>query len=145
MSHKDEALSLFEKKYYCSQAVLAAFADECGISKEQALKTAGCFGGGMRKGEVCGALTGALMVLSLMFGGTDPLDREELNKLTDKMMEGFAAANGSYICNDLLGFDISKKEGADAAREKGLFKDFCPLMVASAVDILEEIIKQKDI
>lgn len=145
MKHKEEALSLFDQKYHCSQAVLAAFAGECGVTKEQALKSAGCFGGGMRKGEVCGACTGALMVLGLMFGGTDPTDHEELNKLTDKMMEAFAAENGSYICNDLLGIDISKKEEAEKARESGLFREFCPKMVASAVDILEEIIKQKDI
>lgn len=39
------------------------YADECGLTEEQALKLGGCFGDGMRKGEVCGACTGALLVL----------------------------------------------------------------------------------
>ena len=55
-----------------------------------------------------------------------------------------AQANGSYICNDLLGYDVSTPEGAQSAREDGLFTDFCPKMVASAVDILEEIIKEME-
>jgi len=58
-THKEKALQLFADKFHCSQAVLAAFADECGITEEQALKLGACFGSGMRKGEVCGACTGA--------------------------------------------------------------------------------------
>ena len=44
-----------------------------------------------------------------------------------------------YVCRDLLGCDISSEEGVLYAREKGLFKDICPRMVESAVDILEEM------
>ena len=38
MTHKEKALQLFADKFHCSQAVLAAFAGECGITEEQALK-----------------------------------------------------------------------------------------------------------
>ena len=62
MTHKEIASGLFESKYHYSQAVLAAFAGECGLTEIQALKLGACFGSGMRKGEVCGACTGALMV-----------------------------------------------------------------------------------
>ncbi|MCQ2595593.1 MAG: C-GCAxxG-C-C family protein [Treponemataceae bacterium] len=48
--------------------MLASFADECGITEEQAIKLGSYFGTGMRKGEVCGAVTGALMVLGLLYG-----------------------------------------------------------------------------
>ncbi len=51
-------------------------------------------------------------------------------------------AIGSYICNNLLGYDISTPEGRQKARNEGLFTEFCPKMVASAVDILEEIIEE---
>ena len=61
MTHIEKATELFDKKFHCSQAVLAAFADELGITEQQALKIGACFGSGMRKGEVCGACTGALM------------------------------------------------------------------------------------
>ncbi|MBR4605529.1 MAG: C_GCAxxG_C_C family protein [Lachnospiraceae bacterium] len=55
-------------------------------------------------------------------------------------MDRFAQANGTCICNELLGCDITTPEGVRCARENGLFKEFCPKMVASAVDILESII-----
>ena len=68
MKHTEIASELFSKRYYCSQAVLAAFAEELGMTKKQALRVAACFGGGMCKAEVCGACTGALMALGLKYG-----------------------------------------------------------------------------
>ena len=58
MTHKELALDYFDRKFHCSQAVLAAFKDEIGLTEKQALKLGACFGSGMRKGEVCGACTG---------------------------------------------------------------------------------------
>ena len=145
MTHKEKALLFFKRKFHCSQAVLAAYAEECGISEEQALKLGACFGSGMRKGEVCGACTGALMVLGLMYGHCDENDlsgKQLANEINDKMMDRFAAACGSYICNDLLKCDISTAEGITYAMENKLFTEFCPHMVANAVEILEQIIKE---
>lgn len=65
---RDKAIEYISQKMHCSQAVLAAFSEECGISEEQAFKLGSCFGSGMRKGEVCGACTGALMALGLLYG-----------------------------------------------------------------------------
>ncbi|NLK96686.1 MAG: C_GCAxxG_C_C family protein [Epulopiscium sp.] len=147
MTHKEKALEYFNKKFHCSQAVLAAFADECGLTEEQALKLGACFGSGMRKGEVCGACTGALMVLGLLYGQFDKADTESrltANKVNDKMMNGFAEVCGSYICNDLLKCDISTKEGVEYARANNLFTEFCPMMVANAVDVLEKIIEDQN-
>ena len=145
MTHKEKALSYFSEKFHCSQSVLAAFADECGLTEEKALKLGACFGGGMRKGEVCGACTGALMVLGALYGQSDSSDidsRMLANKVNDEMMERFAEKCGSYICNDLLKCDISTPEGVEYAKDNNLFTEFCPIMVANAVDILEEIIKE---
>ena len=142
-NHKEKALQYFADKFHCSQAVLAAYSEECGITEEQALKLGSCLGSGMRKGEVCGACTGALLVLGLLFGQShkgDLTERQRSNTVNDMMMDRFKEENGSYICNDLVGCDMSSPEGVQYAREKGLFTDFCPKMVASAVDILEEII-----
>ena len=146
-SKRDRAIEYFTAKMHCSQAVLAAFSEECGISEEQAFRLGSCFGSGMRKGEVCGACTGALMVLGLLYGQKhigDPQEREVSNRINDMMMSRFVKINGSYICNDLLGYDVSTSEGAQQAREKGLFTEFCPKMVASAVDILEGIIEEME-
>lgn len=130
---------------HCSQAVLAAFADECGITKQQAFRLGSCFGSGMRKGEVCGACTGALMVLGLLFGQDkigDIQGRERSNKVNDLMMNRFREVCGSCICNDLLGCDVSTPQGVQFAKDNNLFTEFCPKMVANAVDIVEEIIGQ---
>ena len=61
----------------------------------------------------------------------------------DKMMDRFAQVCGSYLCNDLLGCDISTNEGVKYARENRLFTEFCPEMVANAVDVLEQIISEQ--
>ena len=147
VTHKEKAVDYFNRKFHCSQAVLAAFAPECGLTEEQALKLGACFGSGMRKGEVCGACTGALMVLGSLYGQydkADPESRERANKVNDLMMEGFAKKCGSYICNDLLKCDISTPEGRKFALDNNLFTEFCPIMVANAVDVLEEIIASMD-
>lgn len=144
MNHVNRAKELFEQKYHCSQAVLAAFADELDITEKQALKIGGCFGGGMCKGEVCGACTGALMVLGLKYGQCeiDDLDsRLKTNDVTVRFLELFRNENGSYLCKELLGCDLATQEGKAYAREHNLFVEFCPAMVASAVKIVEQLIK----
>lgn len=147
MNHKEKALDYFNKKFHCSQAVLAAFADECGLTTEQALKLGACLGSGMRRGEVCGACTGALMVLGSLYGQYDISDTESrlrANEVNDKMMNRFAELCGSYICNDLLKCDISTEEGKKYARDRNLFTEFCPTMVGNAVEILEKIIQEQE-
>ena len=51
--------------YNCCQSVLIPFCRECGISEETAYRLGSQFGGGMKMGSVCGAVTGALMVLGM--------------------------------------------------------------------------------
>ena len=141
---KEKALEYFTDHMHCSQSVLAVFSEECGITEEQAFRLGSCFGSGMRKGNVCGACAGALMVLGFLYGETrvnDPEGRKRTNELNDLMMDRFSEANGSCICNDLLGCDIRTPEGVQYARDHHLFTEFCPKMVASAVEILEDIIQ----
>ena len=144
--HREKALQCFTDDLHCSQSILAAFSKECGITEEQAFRLGSCFGSGMRKGNVCGACTGALMVLGFMYGETHAGDREgrqRTNRLNDMMMERFSEANGSCLCNELLGCDIRTPEGVQYARDRHLFTEFCPKMVASAVEILEGIIRER--
>ena len=146
MTHIEKANELFGRKFHCSQAVFAAFSDELGLTQEQALKIGACFGGGMRKGEVCGACTGALMALGLKYGQADEQDIEsrlKTNEVTDKFMSEFKMENGSYMCKELLGCDLSTKEGAAEAIDKNLFIEFCPKMVESATKIAEMILMEK--
>ena len=136
MNPIEEAVQLFESGYVCSQAVFAAFSEDLGLPKEQALKIGACFGSGMRKAEVCGACTGALMALGLKYGE----NKEKSNEVCNKFLDEFKNENGSFICRDLLGCDISTPEGVKYARDNNLFKEICPKMVESAAKITENII-----
>lgn len=144
MDHVEKAKQYFAQKYHCSQSVLAAFADEVGLTEEQALKLGGCFGGGMCKGEVCGACTGALMALGMKYGQTDISDMESRNRsraLAIELLDTFRQENGSYICSELLKCNMATDEGRQQAAENGLFKRSCPEYVASAAVILERLLK----
>lgn len=145
MTHTDKAKKYFEQKYQCSQAVLASFSEELGLTEKQALKLGGCFGGGMYKGEVCGACTGALMAIGLKFGQFEPNDIESKQKakdLTVKFLDLFSAENGSYLCKDLLGCDLSTEQGKKIAVDNNLFTEFCPKMVESAVKLTEQLMNE---
>lgn len=139
MSKVNDAVDLFLDKYRCSQAVFAAFSEDFGLPKEDALKIGACFGSGMRKGEVCGACTGALMALGLKYGDS----KEKSDEVCEKFLNEFEKENSSYICRDLLNCDISTPEGVSYALEKNLFKEFCPKMVESAAIITEKIINDE--
>lgn len=145
MNHIELAKQYFEQKYHCSQAVLAAFAEDLGLTEEQALKLGACFGGGICKGEVCGACTGALMALGLKFGQSvvgDMESRKKTNDITIEFLDTFKQENGSYICKELLGCDLATDAGKKLALEKQLFTEFCPKMVESATMIAEKLFKR---
>jgi len=144
MNKIEQAEKYFDEGFACSQAVLAAFCREYHLPKETALRLADGFGGGIaRQGLTCGAVTGAVMVLSLKYGRTKPQNQPAKKKLNDKIqqfIQQFQAHHQTINCNDLLGVDISTKLGLDAATQKNLFKIQCPKYVKSAAHILTEIL-----
>lgn len=145
MSERSEkAIACFED-FNCAQSVIATCGPELGLDRESALRVAGGFGGGMgRLGEVCGAVTGAFMVIGLKHGKSSPEDdvnetKEKAYALVYEFGNRFRACNGSILCRELLGCDPGTPEGSAQAREKGLFSDLCPKLVQSAVAILEQM------
>jgi C_GCAxxG_C_C family probable redox protein len=139
----ETAVSRFAEGFNCSQAVFSAFAESLGIEETDALRIAAGFGGGMgRMAEICGAVTGALMVLGMKYGGTTP-DREAKERVYQQVREfaaRFRARHGSLVCRDLLGCDISTAAGHQSAREQNLFTSRCPPFVRGAAEILEELL-----
>lgn len=143
MDHVTKAVQYYEEGYMCSQAVFAAFAEQFGISEKQALQIGACFGGGMNKGEVCGACTGALMVLGMKYGQFDLLDaasRAKGSAVAVKFLDEFEKNKGSYVCRDILGCDLRTEEGRNYARSNGLFGTLCPEMVRAAAEIVAEML-----
>ena len=136
------AVDKFVEGYNCAQSVVFAFHDECGLSEDAALKVSGGFGGGMgRKQEVCGAVTGGIMILGLRRERAtrgSPVT-EDLFRATREFMDGFAARNGSYLCRDLLsGYDLSSAEGYRRIVEAGLFAKVCKECVRCAEEMIEK-------
>ena len=73
MNHAERARENFLKGYNCAQSVAIAFAAEMGKSEEEVARLASSFGGGMGKlREVCGAVSGALLVYGALRGYSDP-------------------------------------------------------------------------
>jgi C_GCAxxG_C_C family probable redox protein len=138
-----QAVSCFNEGFNCSQAVLSTLGPEMGLDREAALRVAGMFGGGMgHLGNVCGAVTGAFMVIGLKYSKIQDGENEKRDRgyaLVRQFAEEFTAHNGSIVCKELLGCDLSTPEGSAQAREKELFRDLCPKLVQSAVEILEQM------
>src|SRR5512143_2750203 len=108
----------FAKGLNCSQAVFAAFAAQLGLSEEVALRIASPFGGGIaRRGQTCGALTGALMAFGLKYGNDSPEAKEETYRIAEQFIRRFEETHGGILCRELLGYDVSTQEGLQAARE----------------------------
>ncbi len=144
MNRKERALGLFKEGFSCSQAVAAVFAEEHGLPIETALRIAQGFGGGMaRLGETCGAVTGAIMIIGLKHGRTRPEDaaaKERTYALVGELFRRFRSRHGALPCRDLLGCDMGTVEGRKIADDGKLHETLCPLLIASAVDILEDIL-----
>ena len=143
-SRKEIATEYFDNNFNCAQAVFTTFAVEEGMPEELALKIATQVGGGCRKGEVCGAVSGALMVLGLKHGHYHldaPEEKAAAYRLSEEFMDRFIEKQGTVVCRELLGYNVSKPEDMVKIRELGLFHSKCPEMIRCATEILEEMLK----
>lgn len=139
-----EAVSRFMRGYNCAQAVSSVFADDAGVPEEVVLRAATGFGGGVgHTGGACGAVSGGVLVIGLLFGSTGPDEKEAKDlayALTREFIARFARKNGTVSCTELLGCDLSTDEGLARAREQNLTRTLCPRYIEDAVEILEEVL-----
>lgn len=144
MSKVDQAVGCFCGGAACSQAIAAIYGPDFGLPREQAMKLASGFAGGMRLGETCGAVTGAFMVLGLKFAGPHCDQRDGRGNVYAALADfvaRFQQRNRTVVCKQLLGCDISTAEGAQKATRDGLFRTICPNLVKDAAEILEEMLQ----
>ena len=144
MDHKIKAAELFLDGYNCAQAVAVAFCDVTGLSESQAAKMASSFGGGIGGlREVCGAVSGMMMVLGSLYGYDQP-DNEQKKALyarAQALAESFRAQAGSLICRDLLAhmpvFSNPTPETAALYAKRP-----CVFMVMTAAELLDGFIAE---
>ncbi|MGB9892858.1 MAG: C-GCAxxG-C-C family protein [Candidatus Saccharicenans sp.] len=142
----DKAKKYFKEGFSCSQAVFAPYAVDQGLPEKKALKLSQVLGGGMsHMGLTCGAVTGALLALSLYFGRSRAEDREAkylTYALAQKFCQRFVELHGSINCSDLIGCSLKTPHGLALANEQGLFDKYCPELIADACRLLEELIRE---
>ena len=142
MNKADRAEELFRMGYNCSQSVYAAFAEELDMSVEEAAKRASPFGAGFGKlREVCGAVSGMVLVLGDLCGyqdATDAAGKQALYALVQQMCGSFEASEGSLICRDLLGLAEGEDLAEPAVRTEEYYQSRpCVGACRRAAEILE--------
>jgi C_GCAxxG_C_C family probable redox protein len=144
MTKADDALACFMSGFTCSSAVFSAFSGELGLDPETAKKCSCGFGAGISKtGNLCGAVSGAILVIGLKFGKTkkgDDAATEKTRTLVRQFMHEFTERHGSVNCTELLGYNLSNPDEYERARESRLFVTKCPELVRDATGILEKIL-----
>jgi C_GCAxxG_C_C family probable redox protein len=143
MNEAQKALDLFNNGLNCAQSVLSGFCEQLGIDSETAKNLGRPWGGGVgRMGQMCGALSGAIMVLGLS-QGSEPDETQARKKVSESVRElvrRFEQRNGTALCRELLGADVSTKEGQRKIKEDELAKKLCPKFVKDAAEILGELL-----
>jgi C_GCAxxG_C_C family probable redox protein len=129
-----------ERKGHCAQAIFATFGEHLGKEKvdyDTCMKISSAFSGGIAgTGNVCGAVTGALMALGLKYGEGDS---SKVNEVATKLFDEFISQHGSIICRELINHDLITDEEVKHAFEINAFKN-CPKYVEDVSLILEKLL-----
>ena len=149
MTHEEKALQYFNDGANCAQAVVMAFHDEIGMDERSAARLASSFGGGIgRLREVCGAVSGMMMVYGLLKGYDDLKDPEAKKahyENVQALANAFRAENGSIICRELLSLHENEQSGpTPTPRTSAAFHARpCFGFVQSAARLLDEKLKEE--
>lgn len=134
MNRVESAEMLFVSGLNCAQSVFCAFADEFGMDLETAKKVSCGLGGGVgRLREVCGAVTGATLVLGMRHGP----DKADVYPKVQDFCARFKEQCGSIVCRELLAGTGATQGGAAEARTPDYYrKRPCVELVKLAVELL---------
>jgi C_GCAxxG_C_C family probable redox protein len=122
-------------KYYtaeynlsCSEVMIYAASDEYNMNlKSETFKGMASFGGGMGIESVCGAITGSLSVIGILFTKEKAHEGDRVKKLCQEFFQKFEAKLGTNNCAKL--------------KEKYKKPDIgCRIMIETAAGILDEIV-----
>ena len=149
MKEVERAGELFLEGFNCSQAVFTAFCHRFGMDEETAKRVSAGLGGGVgRMREVCGAVSGAAMVLGSLAAAVEGDDKENKAKnyeLVREFSERFKQRHGgTVICREMLKLDIPMENTAMPEDRTAEYykKRPCLKAVEDAADILKDIIDE---
>ena len=145
MNRGDRAAELFLQGYNCAQAVAVAFCDVVGMTPDQAAKMSSSFGGGMgRMREVCGAVSGMLLIAGMVYGYETPGDdvsKKEHYGRVQYLAGQFREQVGSIVCREILKNPPSDPNPTPRTAEF-YQKRPCARMVQLAASILEAYMEE---
>lgn len=145
MDRMEQANAYHQRGFNCCQSVLAAFSDLTGLHEQESFNLAGGFGTGAGTGELCGAISGAVMVLGLLtpVDAADPVGSKRRTLAKSKELQRrFFERFGALRCRELLQNRSPAEAETSAARRLGL-TNHCSIMVATAVEIVEEMLAEQ--
>lgn len=122
MGIQEEAVLIHQTGCNCAQSVLAACGKYTGLERETALRVAEGFGGGVRSGEICGAISGAVMAIGLI----EP-DKRKAATLSRQCVECFRRDFGCVRCVELKQNRVS-----------------CDALIAYGAQHIEDLMNQKE-
>jgi C_GCAxxG_C_C family probable redox protein len=134
----------FESGYNCAQAMTLAVNAAYELGIEDIPRIMQPFGGGIaRSDEVCGAVSGAVLAIGMLFGrdGEEAEEgKERCYRLAGRYMEEFKKLRGSTKCTGLLGLNLADPEERERASREGVFSTKCPGIVEDSMRVLLEVV-----
>lgn len=126
------------RKYYigdcdlnCAEAMLYAANEEYGmLLDKKALKTMAAFGGGMGIEEACGAMTGGLAALGVLFVKDRAHESDRIKRLSKEFIEAFKEKLSTENCRKLK--DIHREDA-----------NKCEYIVVTAAELLDKIVDRE--
>ncbi|MGA3198725.1 MAG: C-GCAxxG-C-C family protein [Halobacteriota archaeon] len=144
MTKANDAVTLFQEGFTCSQAVLSVFAEDFGLDRETALRISQGFGAGIAYTDsICGALSGAVMVIGLRYGrirADDTAAKEKTYAVVREFLREFKARHGSVACTGLLGYNLSDPQQVAEVKKNKVVMARCPAFVRDAVKLVEKVV-----
>ena len=135
MNHGEIADARFHEGCNCAQAVFTAFCDVTGLSRPEAMRLSSSFGGGVgRMREICGALSGAFLVLGWLYGYEEPGDdsvKAAHYARVQELAAAFRKQNGSIVCREIKGVDT------------GVILKSCDGCVEEGCRLVEKLLEEK--
>ena len=140
------SVAYHKKGFNCAQSVLASFGDLTQLPEKEAMALAGGFGGGIGGShqELCGAMSGAVMVLGMLYphtSGESMDEKKRIYKISKEFQARFQKSFGCTHCGDLLASKIAVDEHLPAAQRLEV-KGHCDILIVTAVEIVEAMLAE---
>ncbi len=130
---------------FCAESVLTAVSDEAGVISPIIPRIATGFCGGMaRTRGMCGAVTGGIMALGILYGRDDGQQAyATVYEKVQQFLRAFEAEYRSINCFELIGYDLGKEEDRQAFGEKGIIEE-CRQIVGRAASLVAELVNDEE-